>query len=121
MSDSVRILLLIGAVCTFLYVYKGVKKSRFKAQETFFWLFLSFLFVLLGVFPVIVDWLSQTLGVASPINLVFLVVIFLLLIKVFAMDRKIARSEHQMVELVQKIAIEKLDNQKRTHSDTAEQ
>ena len=44
MSISIRILLLVGAAFTFLYVYKGVKKSRFRAQETFFWLFLSLLF-----------------------------------------------------------------------------
>lgn len=116
MSDSVRILLLIGAVCTFLYVFKGVKKARFRAQETFFWLFLSLLFVLLGVFPGIVNWLSGVLGVASPINLVFLVVIFLLLIKVFAMDRKIAKTEHQLTEMTQKIAIDKL-NQDQAYGD----
>ena len=111
MSSSVRILLLIGAVFTFLYVFKGVKKARFRAQETFFWLFLSLLFVLLGVFPGIVDWLSRTLGIMSPINLVFLVVIFLLLIKIFAMDRKIAKIEHQMTEMTQKIAIDKLNGE----------
>ncbi len=109
MSSSVRILLLIGAVFTFLYIFKGVKKSRFRAQETFFWLFLSLLFVLLGIFPGIVDWMSRMLSVASPINLVFLVVIFLLLIKIFAMDRKIARLEHQATEMSQKIAIDKLN------------
>ena len=105
MSDSIRILLLVGAALTFLYVFKGVKKARFRAQETFFWLFMSLLFVLLSVFPGTVDWLSRTLNVASPINLVFLVVIFLLLIKIFAMDRKIAKIEHQMTEMTQKIAM----------------
>lgn len=109
MSGSIRILLLIGAVFTSLYVFKGVKKARFRAQETFFWLFLSLLFVLLSVFPGIVDWLSGILRVASPINLVFLVVIFFLLIKVFAMDRKIAKTEHQLTEMSQKIAIDRLN------------
>lgn len=114
MSISIRILLLVGAAFTFLYVYKGVKKSRFRAQETFFWLFLSLLFVLLSVFPVIADWLSNALHVASPINLVFLAVIFLLLIKVFAMDRKTAKLEHQLTELIQKIAIEQLNRESKS-------
>lgn len=109
MSSSIRILLLVGAVFTFLYVFKGVKKAKFRAQETFFWLFLSLLFVILGVFPGIVDGLSKTLGVISPINLVYLVVIFLLLIKVFAMDRKAAKLEHQLTEMTQKIAIDALN------------
>ncbi len=108
MSASVRVILLVGAVCTFLYVFKGVKKARFRAQETFFWLFLSLLFVILGAVPGIVEWFSKVLNVASPINLVFLVVIFLLLIKVFAMDRKIAKTEHQLTEMTQKLAIDRL-------------
>ena len=111
MSDSIRILLLVGAALTFLYVFKGVKKARFRAQETFFWLFMSLLFVLLSVFPGTVDWLSRTLNVASPINLVFLVVIFLLLVKVFAMDRKVAKAEHQLTQLVQQTAIDRLNGE----------
>ena len=111
MSDLVRIVLIIGAVFTFLFVLKGVKKAKFKAQETFFWLLISFLFVLLGVFPGIADWLSKKLGVMSPINLVFLVVIFLLLIKVFTMDRKLAKTEHQLTEMTQKIAIDRLNQE----------
>ena len=38
-----------------------------------------------------------------------LVVIFLLLIKIFAMDRKIAKIEHQMTEMTQKIAMDGLN------------
>ena len=108
MSNVIRILLLVGAVCTFIYVFKGVKKSRFKAEETFFWIFFCLIFVLLSVFPGIVDWFSRLLQVATPINLVFLTVIFLLLIKVFAMDRKIAKTEHQLTEMTQRIAIDRL-------------
>lgn len=116
MSSSVRIVLLIGAVFTFFYVIKGVKKSRFRARETFFWLFLSLVFVLLGIFPGIVEWIAGILNVASPSNLVYLMVIFLLLIKVFAMDRNIAKTEHQMTELTQKIAIDRLNQDQKEHS-----
>lgn len=111
MSDIVRIVLIAGAVFTFFFVLKGVKKAKFRASETFFWLLTSFLFVLLGVFPGIADGLSKALGVMSPINLVFLVVIFLLLIKVFTMDRKLARTEHQLTEMTQKIAIDRLNQE----------
>ena len=119
MSDAIRIALLIGAVLSSVYVFRGVKKSKLKAQETFFWLFLSFVFILLSIFPGIADWFAGTLKVASPINLVFLIVIFLLIIKVFTMDRKIAKTEHQLVELTQRIAIDRLNEEqkKKTVSD----
>lgn len=113
MSDIVRAVLIAGAVFTFFFVLKGVKKAKFRASETFFWLLISILFVLLGIFPGIADWLSAKLGVMSPINLVFLVVIFLLLIKVFTMDRKLAKTEHQLTEMAQKTAIERLQQERK--------
>ena len=112
MSTAVRVFLLIGAVSMFLYVFRGVRKARFRAAETFFWLLLTLVFVLLSVFPGIMDAVSGLLGVASPVNLVFLVTIFLLLVKVFAMDRKAAKTEHQLTQLVQKLAIDKLNGEK---------
>lgn len=116
MSLPIRIGLLIGALGMFLYVVRGVQKAKFRAQETFFWLFLTFVFLVLSIFPGIAETISALLGIASPVNLVFLVVIFQLLFKLFTLDRKVAKMEHQLVELVQRLAIDKLDaenNQKK--------
>lgn len=112
MSLTIRICLLVGALGMFLYVIRGVRKAKFKAQETFFWLFLTFVFLVLSIFPGIAEAISGWLGFASPVNLVYLVVISTLLIKLFTMDRKVARMEHQLVELVQRLAIEKLDDER---------
>lgn len=109
MSVAIRVLLMIGAVSLFVYVVSGVRRSRLKVQETFFWLLLTFVFVLLSVFPRFVERLARLLGFISPINLIFLVIIFLLLVKLFAMDRRLAKTEHQLVQMAQKIAIDKLE------------
>lgn len=109
MSLAIRVLLLLGAFGLFFYVLRGVRGARLKAQETFFWLLLTFVFVLLSVFPRFVERLAQLLGFLSPINLVFLVIIFLLLLKIFTMDRRLAKTEHQLVQMTQKIAIDKLE------------
>ena len=109
MSTAIRIGLLIGALFMFFYVLRGVRKARFRAQETFFWLLISLIFVLLSIFPGIAGWFADALGVISAVNLVYLVVIFLLLVKVFTMDRKVAKMEHQLTGLVQKLAIKELE------------
>ncbi len=109
MSVSIRMILMIGAVGLFLYVLRGVRSARLKVQETFFWLLLTVVFVLLSVIPEIAGALAGFLGVMSPINLVFLVIIFLLLVKLFTMDRRLAKTEHQLVQMTQKIAIDKLE------------
>lgn len=105
MSTFIRVGLLIGALFMFLFVLRGVRKSRFKAQETFFWLVISLVFVVLSIFPQIAGWFAGIMGVISSVNLVYLVVIFLLLVKAFTTDRKAAKLEHQLTQLVQRIAI----------------
>lgn len=109
MSIVIRILLMIGAVGLFLFVHRGVRNARLKVQETFFWLLLTVVFILLSAFPEIAGALAGFLGIMSPINLVFLVIIFLLLIKLFTMDRRLAKTEHQLIQMTQKIAIDKFE------------
>lgn len=120
MSTALRILLLFGAGCLFLLVYTGVKKSRFRAQETFFWILTSMVFILLCVFPDIAEWMASALGVSSPVNLVYLVVIFLLLIKIFRMERKLADTEHRLTHLIKRLAIDRLNQNEDCQKDIAE-
>ena len=119
MTVSIRIALLAGAVSTFLYVFNGVKKARFKARETFFWLLLCFLFVMFAAFPGIADWCAGLLGFYAPVNLVYLLVIFLLLIKVFVMDRRAAKTEYQLTELIKKLAIDRLNEEEQQEGKEA--
>lgn len=117
MSTPIRIALLVGAVFMFLYVMRGVRKARFKAQETFFWLFLMLVFVLLSIFPEVAIRVASLLGVMSTVNFVFLVVIFLLLAKIFTIDRKLANAEHRITQMAQKLAIEKLNRDEEKEPD----
>lgn len=105
MSITVRVLLLIGALSSFVYVFLNIRKSKMKAEEAFFWIGTAGLLVVLAVFPGFATWLSWVIGIESPANLVFLVVIFLLVMKIFLLDRKLAAMRHQMTELIQNTAI----------------
>jgi len=109
MSTVLRLLLMISAVCMAVFVYKGVKKAKLRAQETFFWFFLSLLFILLSAFPGIAEWTAGLLGIISPVNLVFLLIIFMLLIKVFMMERRAAETEHQLTQMIKHLAIDDLN------------
>ena len=112
MSVPVRILLLAGAVWTFIYVFRCIRKEKMKDDESFYWIIAAGVLVLLAVFPEIITELAWALGVESPVNLVFLIVIFMLIFKIFFMDRKLAALRHQTTEMIKKTAIEKLNEEK---------
>ena len=60
----------------------------------------------MGVFPGIAVFFAGLLGVQSPVNLVYLVIIFLLVVKVFLQDQDNARTESKLVYLTQTYAID---------------
>ena len=91
MSTGMRIFLIIGSVLSCIYVLRGIKKSRMKTENSLFWIFFSVILVILGLFPGIADWFAGMLGVQSTVNLVYLIIIFLLVIKVFLQDQKTAK------------------------------
>ena len=60
--------------------------------------------------------MSELLGIQSPANMVFLLVIFILFIKTFNLTLEISRLQYKMQELVQKIALDE-NNRRNEESD----
>ena len=112
MSTAMRVLLIIGSVITAFYVLKKIRRSRMRTEDSLFWLFFALILVILGVFPGIAIGVSEWIGVQSPANLVFLVVIFLLIVRVFMMDQQLSKLRQQVTNTVQRVAIDELEEKK---------
>ena len=105
MSLALRALLLGGAVWMAVYILRKIRKAQMQIDDALFWILTAFLFVLLGIFPGLAVGAAQLLGIQSPANLVFLVAIFLLLFKTFALTRKISVLEYKLKYFAQTYAI----------------
>ena len=72
--------------------------------------------LLLSIFPELAYWTAGTLGMQAPINVVYLAIIFLLILKVFFMSLRISQMDSKMKILAQKVALneEKIE---RAHQD----
>lgn len=81
------------------------------AETSFYWIAFAALLVLMGAFPGIVFWVTDKIGIESPVNLVFLVILFLLIVHVFSMERKLEKAQHQLMQLTQQYAIDKTDKE----------
>jgi len=105
MELAQRILLMCACVITFGYVVWKVRKSQVKIEDTIFWILFALFLLLLSLFPAVVLFISGVLGFDSPANLVFLVIIFLLLVKMFFMSVQISAMDNKIKEMVQEIAL----------------
>ena len=70
-----------------------------------YWILFSAALVVLGVFPGIATWAADLLEFQSPANLVYLVILFALILKLFTNTLKISKLNQQMSELAQHIAL----------------
>ena len=111
MSDYLRILLLVVPLLSFVTVLRRIRKSRMKIDDAVSWVLLAGLLVLMGVFPQAIVWLARLLGVESPANLVFLIFIFILLLRVFQLSIHVSKIEAKLEKFAQKYAIEQKDKE----------
>jgi hypothetical protein len=105
MALQLRFLLVIASFSLFIYLIHKIKKSQMKIEDSIYWIFLSLCFLILSIFPNIAIVIGKWMGIESTVNLVFLVIIFMLLVKCFLQSVKISQMEYKINSLVQEIAI----------------
>ena len=107
MNISLRVFLVVSAVAVLYFVVRKIKKSKFEASDSIFWLFFTAALVVLGAFPQISYGVAGVLGFDSPSNFIFLCVIAILLIRVFSLTAKVALMRMKLDALVQEVALDR--------------
>ena len=116
MSIYLRICLVVISMLSMLNIMKRVRRYKLQIEYSIFWIVFSVLLIIIAIFPKIMFWMSDLLGIQSPANMVFLLVIFILFIKTFNLTLEISRLQYKMQELVQKIALDE-NNRRNEESD----
>lgn len=106
MSGVLRGILIVVSVLNMLNVLKRVRKSKLQIEYSIFWIVFSVVLTVLAVFPQIMIQLAEVIGIQSPANMVFLIVIFALMFKSFNATLEISQLQYRIQELTQKIALE---------------
>lgn len=106
MPINLRIILVVVSFLTAFFMIRKLRKTHFVIEDTIFWVFFSFLLLILSLFPQICYFFAGLLGFDAPSNFIFVVFIFLLLTKIFLMSVKISKLETKLTNVIQKYAID---------------
>ena len=117
MSLALRVLLLVSAILLFVVLMASIKKSKMKIEDALFWIVLAACIVILGIFPQIASSFSELFGFMSPSNFVFLLFIFILLVKGYYTSKQVSELDTKVRELSQQLAIERLEHHERSVND----
>ena len=105
MSVALRVMLVVGALATLLFFLYQIRKKRMQIEYTISWCLFSVLLLFISIFPEVVTWASRLLGFQSPANLVYLIVIFVLIIKLFTTTMRLSQMNRNITELAQAMAL----------------
>ena len=123
MSIVLRIALIVVSALVMYFVLKKIRKAQLEIDDSIYWIVFAVLLLVISIFPGIAVGASKLLGVRSPANFVFLVMIFLLLIKLFQLSIDHSIQKHRLNHLVQKIALlnQEHDKQKKSEEKSEEE
>ena len=111
MPLSQRIFLILGSVATLLYFISKIRKSKIKINHSIFWMVFGMVLLALALVPDGIFWVSDLLGFQSPSNLIYLIVIFLLVVKLFTTTMRLSKLSEQVAALAQELALRQLQEQ----------
>ena len=98
-----RIALIVCSILTTVFMIKKIRNSKLQIEHAIFWLMFAFLLIVISLFPQLTIWGAKLLGIYSSTNFIFLVILFIVIIKLFM---AISNLEYRIKELSQKIAID---------------
>lgn len=119
-----RILLIVVSLFTTCYILKRIRQSKLQIEYAIFWILFSGVLIVFSVFPWLVSLFTRMIGMQLPVNFIFLLFIFVLMVKLFFMTIELSTLENKVKDLTQELALEekeRRDEQKdEAVSETAE-
>lgn len=113
MSVNYRIVLVLGAIIVFVFVLRKLKRTEMSIANSVFWLLFAAALVVAAIFPAVVFFFSNLLGIESPSNFIFLCVIAFLFIKCFTLTVEVSNLKERLDVLAQEIALRDHDRHER--------
>ncbi|MCI8469900.1 MAG: DUF2304 domain-containing protein [Clostridia bacterium] len=112
MSVTLRIILIISSILSFVLCVRKIKKSELKIENSIIWLLGSMLLILMSIFSKAVTWISTQLGFEAPVNFVWMCAIGFLLIELFLDNIRISNLNEKIKNLNHYIALKENEEKK---------
>ena len=113
--------LLIGALLTFWFVLRKIRKAEVTIADSTFWFLFALSLVLMGVFREIPFFFANVFDIESPANFVFVYVIAVLVLREFYTTIEMSQLRAKVRNLVQNQAlatVRQVDEKGKVHSES---
>ena len=105
MSKTLQIFMLIAVALYFALLIYFLRRKRINLKYSLLWLFSGVVMLLLALFPGILDRTAAIVGIASPVNALFAIVLFCVMIILMSLTAIVSRLSNQLLQLAQSNAL----------------
>ena len=109
MSRGLVILLIVFALVWFLIILINIRKTKISIRYSLVWFLMSFVILLVGVFPNGMAKITEFLGFKTVSNFVIGIILTLLLIITLVLTKIVTKQKNQIKLLTQEISLLKED------------
>jgi len=105
MTLRLQIIIGISIALALLIVVSMVRNKNLELKYALIWLGAGIAILLFNCFPSLMSWMAKKMGVASPVNMLFLFGFFFALVIIYVLTIVVSRLSVKINELAQKIAL----------------
>ena len=110
MTIKLRILVLIAMVLFILYILRSVRKKKINYRFGILWLVIAVAVGAMAALPDFLMWVSQLLGIAAPVNMLFFLGFVLVVGIILELSASVSRLNDEVRDLTQRLALYEHDS-----------
>jgi hypothetical protein len=108
MDKFLQLVFIIASLLFFAFIIKMIRKNALNLKYSLVWIASSACFIILSIFPQVLNWLSQILHIKEPVNSLFLIINFFVLLNLFTLTIAFSKSIVRIKTLTQELGISNL-------------
>ena len=105
MSNTLRIVLMLSAVITVVWILRKIYKCKVKLGDAIFWFCMAIILAVLGIVPEIAYWCAEIIGIQAPVNFIFLFILALMIEKLFTLSIIVSQLQDKISILSAEVAL----------------
>ena len=105
MNLTLQIAMLLAVAVYFALLFYFLKKRRLNLKYTLLWIFSGFIMLILAVFSQVLNWLSALVGIYSPVNALFAIALFCIIIILMSLTAIVSKLNDRLTQMAQNVAL----------------
>lgn len=112
MNSGLQLIMILSSLLFLCYIILMLRNKKIELKYTLAWLFAGLCFLAAAIFPGLIGFISDLLHIVEPVNTLFLLIIFFMLLIIFTLTIALSRNANRVKTLTQELGIMKLELEK---------